>query len=136
MVPLAAASASTGLIIAGYFVSPPGGTILETAAYNRLMGTVVLWILTAVLLKSKKNPTDKPIAQNPGMVAKPKIMLTCAPGQGKDVSTPLYVKNPTATDIASGKVIYWSATQKGTATGKETTTAVLKKRERDFPSLE
>lgn len=52
---LAAAAASSALIVAGYFVSPPGGSILETAAYNRLMGAMVLWVLTAVLLKSRTN---------------------------------------------------------------------------------
>jgi hypothetical protein len=71
----------------------------------------------------KIDPANMPkIAQRPQTVT-----LTCSPGQGKDVSTPLYVKNPTATDLPAGTVIHWSAVKGGTATGKETTTAVLKK---------
>ncbi|HSE59245.1 MAG TPA: PAS domain S-box protein [Nitrospiraceae bacterium] len=52
---LAAAAASTALIVAGYVVSPPGGMSVEMAAYNRLMGAVILWGLTAALLKSGTN---------------------------------------------------------------------------------
>jgi PAS domain S-box-containing protein len=55
IVPLGAATASTTLIVAGYFVSPPGGIHPEIAAYNRLMGAVLLWVTTVMLLRSRGN---------------------------------------------------------------------------------
>ncbi len=75
--------------------------------------------------KQRQSPQKPPIIQQlPGKVA-----LSCSPGGGKDVSTPLYAKNPTAQDVPAGTIIYWSAKVGGggTATNKEPTTQVLQK---------
>ncbi len=101
--------------------------------------TLMLSLAVSAQRKNDKNDkNDRPIVTNPGnMTVKPKIMLTCAPGQGKDVSTPLNVKNPTAQDLPSGKLIYWSAKVNGggTATDKQTLSAVLKKNSGNEASL-
>ena len=79
--------------------------------------------------QAKKDPGTTKMDQNPPatMQRGQKVSLTCKPGQGKDVSTPLYVKNPTAQDLPSGVLVHWTSTAGGTATGKETTTTVLQK---------
>jgi hypothetical protein len=96
---------------------------------------MIVFVLTFVLsgslvaLAQKKNdPARQPNQQQPPVIqVMPKVMLSCTPGGGKDVSTPLYVKNPTGQDLPAGTIVHWSATQKGTATGKQTLTEVLKK---------
>jgi len=79
--------------------------------------------------QAKKDPGTTKMEPNPPatMQRGQKVSLTCKPGQGKDVSTPLYVKNPTAQDLPSGVVVHWSSVAGGTANGTETTTVVLKK---------
>src|SRR6185436_3520512 len=85
--------------------------------------TLMLSLAVSAQRKNDKNDkNDKPIVSNPGIAMKPKVMLSCAAGGGKDVSTPFNVKNLTAADIPSGKVIYWSAKVNGggTANDKQT----------------
>jgi hypothetical protein len=96
----------------------------------------VLVTLMLTLAVSAQRKNDKP-STDQGLTMKPKKMLTCAPGQGKDVSTPLNVKNPTAQDLAAGTVIYWSAKVNGggTANNKQTLSGILKKNNGNEVSL-
>jgi hypothetical protein len=101
-----------------------------------ILMSVALISLMLTLAVSAQRKNDKPNT-NPGLAVKPKKLLTCSPGQGKDVSTPLNVKNPTAQDLAAGTVIYWTAKVNGggTANDKQTTTTVLKKNSGNEVSL-
>ena len=94
-----------------------------------LLAALTLSFSVMALAQKKNDPARSPQQQNPPVVQMNpnKVTLTCAPGQGKDVSTPLNVKNPTGQDVPSGTVISWSAKSGGTATGKQTTTQVLQK---------
>lgn len=93
-----------------------------------LLAALTLSFSVMALAQKKNDPARSPQQQNPPVMQQlGKVTLTCSPGQGKDVSTPLKVKNPTGQDVPSGTVISWSAKSGGTATGKETTTQVLKK---------
>lgn len=94
-----------------------------------LLAILTLSFSVMALAQKKNDPSrspqqdQPPIAQIPG-----KVVLSCSPGQGKDVSTPLYVKNPTGQDVPAGTVINWVAKKGGAnAAGKETTTQVLQK---------
>src|SRR5581483_10420216 len=100
--------------------------LMKSRFFVLLSMALATLMLTLAVSAQRKN--DKP-SVNPNMNVKPKKMLTCSPGQGKDVSTPLNVKNPTAQDLAAGTVIYWSAKVNGggTANNKQTLTSVLKK---------
>ena len=106
-----------------------------------LMAAVMMTLTLAFAASGQSNkkvdPSINPKVNPNGatMQRGQKVMLTCSPGPGKDVSTPLNVKNPTAQDLAAGTVIYWSAVKAGTATGKQTTTAVLKKNSGNEVSL-
>ncbi|MBI1762804.1 MAG: hypothetical protein HYR56_15340 [Acidobacteria bacterium] len=87
------------------------------------MSLVTMALALVVSAQMKKNP-NSPLPIPRGQ----KVSLTCTPGGGKDVSTPLYVKNPTAQDIAANTLIYYSATQGGTPTNsKQTAGQILKK---------
>lgn len=94
-----------------------------------LFAALTLSFSVMALAQKKNDPSRAPQQNPPVMQQLGKVMLTCSPGQGKDVSTPMHVKNPTATDVPSGTVISWSAKVAGggTATNKETTTQVLQK---------
>lgn len=74
---------------------------------------------------NRQSPQQPPVMQVPGPGAK--VMLQCTPGGGKDVSTPLNVKNMTATDVPANTMIFWTAQKQGAVNGKELTTQVLKK---------
>jgi hypothetical protein len=99
--------------------------------------TVVMSCSLLALAQMKKSDTQaRQIDPKPPVIqVMPKIMLTCTPGAGKDVSTPLYVKNPTGQDLPAGTLINWTATQKGTAKGKQTLTEALKKNSGNQVSL-
>ena len=108
-----------------------------------LMAAAIMTLTLAFVASGQSNKKNDPSttpkidpANMPKIAQRPQtITLTCSPGGGKDVSTPLYVKNPTAADLPAGTVIHWSAVKAGTATGKETTTAVLKKNSGNQVSL-
>jgi len=98
-----------------------------------LMLTVVMSCsLLALAQKKNDNPTRQTPQKPPVIQMMPKVTLNCSPGQGKDVSTPLYVKNPTSQDLPAGTVINWQA---GNATGKQTLTEALKKNNANQVSL-
>jgi len=98
---------------------------------------VLMSMTLATLMLTLAVSAQRADNKNPGLTMKPKKMLTCSPGQGKDVSTPLNVKNPTAQDLAAGTVIYWSAKVNGggTANDKQTLSGVLKKNNGNEVSL-
>lgn len=101
-----------------------------------LMLTVVMSCsLLALAQKKNDNPTRQTPQKPPVIQMMPKVTLNCSPGQGKDVSTPLYVKNPTSQDLPAGTVINWQVTSGGNATGKQTLTEVLKKNSGNQVSL-
>lgn len=95
-----------------------------------LMALTVSCSLVAFAQKKNDNSPRQPQQQPPVMqVPGPgtKVMLSCSPGQGKDVSTPLYVKNMTATDVPANTMIFWTAQKQGTVNGKQLITEMLKK---------
>ncbi len=99
--------------------------------------TTMLALAVSAQSNKKNDPATRPSQPN-GPMVKPggqKVMLTCSPGQGKDVSTPLNVKNPTAQDLPSGTLVYWSAKSGGTANNKQTLSSVLKKNNGNEVSL-
>jgi hypothetical protein len=108
---------------------------MKSKVFVMVMTVVLSCSLLALAQKKNDTPTRQQPQQNPQLPMMQKVMLSCAPGQGKDVSTPLYVKNPTGQDLPAGTIVSWSATSGGTATGKQTLTEALKKNSGNQVSL-
>lgn len=108
---------------------------MKSKVFVMMMTVVLSCSFLALAQKKNDNPGRQMPQQNPGLPMMQKVMLTCSPGQGKDVSTPLYVKNPTGQDLPAGTVINWQATSGGNATGKQTLTEALKKNSGNQVSL-
>lgn len=97
--------------------------------------TMALALAASAQSNKRPDPGTKPQV-NPEVIKRgvpQKVMLTCTPGGSKDVSTPLYVKNPTANDIAANTLVYYTAN--GGSTSKQQLTQVLKKNNGNEVSL-
>ena len=105
---------------------------MKSKMFVMLLTVVMSCSLLALAQKKNDTPQRQAPPMNPGLPGPQKVMLSCSPGQGKDVSTPLYVKNPTAQDLPAGTLINWQA---GNASGKQTLNEVLKKNNGNQVSL-